>query len=156
MRSARLDFADPEQPVSLAEVDPPALPGADWVRVRVLAGGICGSDLHAIHPDGTGSPTMLPLVGFPMELGHEIGGVVVETGPDARTPVGTRVAVDPGLYCAPQGLPPCPACAAGRFSSCRNLNVDGRGFGHGFAAGVGGGWSDELVAHDEHGRTRVR
>ena len=92
MRSARLDFADPECPVTVAEVDEPALPRGDWARVEVLAGGICGSDLHAIFPDGSGSPTMLPLVGFPMEMGHEMGGVVVDAGPDCPVPVGARVA----------------------------------------------------------------
>lgn len=147
MLSARLDFADPEQPVSLVEVPEPDLPSGEWARVQVVAGGICGTDLHTIHQDGSGSPTMLPLVGFPMELGHEVGGVVVEAGADCAVPAGTRVAVDPGLYCAAQGLPACPACAAGRYAACRNLNVWGKGFGHGFAAGIGGGWSERLVAH---------
>src|SRR5205085_12269128 len=78
MRSARLDYADPEHPVSLSEVDDPVLPRGDWARVEVRAGGICGSDLHAIFPDGSGTPTFLPLVGFPMEMGHELGGVITE------------------------------------------------------------------------------
>ena len=148
MRCARLDFADPEHPVSLAEVDPPSLPRGDWARVRVTSAGVCGSDLHAIFPDGSGTPTFLPLVGFPMELGHEFGGVVVEAGPDCPVPVGTRVAVDPGLACVARGLDPCPACAVGALSSCRNLSLgDPPGLGHGFSAGIGGGWSDEVVAH---------
>src|SRR5689334_10494644 len=148
MKSARLDFADPECPITLADVEPPALPRSDWARVRVTAGGICGSDLHAIFPDGSGTPTFLPLVGFPMEMGHEFGGVVVEAGPDCPFAVGTRVAVDPMIACIARGLPPCRACAEGRFSSCEAWNVgEPSGFGHGFAAGVGGGWSDEVVAH---------
>lgn len=148
MRSARLDHADPEHPVSLADIDPPALPKSDWARVRVTAGGICGSDLHAIFPDGSGTPTFLPLVGHPMEMGHEFGGVVVEAGPDCPHAVGTRVAVDPMIACIARGIPPCAACAEGRFSSCRMWNEGApSGFGHGFATGVGGGWSDEVVAH---------
>ena len=150
MRSARLDFADPECPVTVAEVDEPALPRGDWARVQVLAGGICGSDLHAIFPDGSGSPTMLPLVGFPMEMGHEMGGVVVEAGPDCPVPVGARVAVDGALTCIARGTErPCPKCAAGLGAACEQLNpgTEPLGFGHGFATGVGGGWSDQLVAH---------
>jgi threonine dehydrogenase-like Zn-dependent dehydrogenase len=150
MRSARLDFADPECPVTVAEVDEPALPRGDWARVQVLAGGICGSDLHAIFPDGSGSPTMLPLVGFPMEMGHEMGGVVVEAGPDCPVPVGARVAVDGALTCIARGTEsPCPKCAAGLGAACEQLNPgsEPQGFGHGFATGVGGGWSDQLVAH---------
>ena len=134
--------------MSLAEVDEPPLPRSDWARVRVTAGGICGSDLHAIFPDGTGSPIMLPLVGFPMELGHEIGGVVVEAGTDCPLPVGTRVAVDPCLGCIARGLEPCRHCRVGALSSCEALSVgEPSGFAHGFASGVGGGWSDQLVAH---------
>jgi L-iditol 2-dehydrogenase len=148
MRSARLDFADAEHPVSLTEVEAPALPRNDWARVKVSAGGICGSDLHAIFPDGSGTPTFLPLVGFPMELGHEFGGVVVEAGVDCPVPVGTRVAVDPTLGCVARGLQPCDACRVGAFSACRQLSHgDPPGFAHGFASGVGGGWSDEVIAH---------
>ncbi|MEA3019891.1 MAG: hypothetical protein QOI47_1415 [Actinomycetota bacterium] len=148
MRSALLDFADPESPVSLTEVDEPALPRSDWARVQVSAGGICGSDLHAIFPDGSGTPTMLPLVGSPMEMGHEMGGVVVEAGSDCPIAVGTRVAVDPLIACASRGLEPCTSCRTGATSSCTALNVgEPSGFCHGFASGVGGGWSDSLVAH---------
>ena len=148
VRSARLDFADPEHPVSLVEVDEPTLPRGDWAKVRVTAGGICGSDLHAIFPDGSGTPTFLPLVGFPMELGHELGGVLTEVGPDCPLPVGTRVAVDPLVGCAARGLEPCPSCRVGLYSSCQALNVgEPSGFGHGFASGIGGGWSDVVVAH---------
>ena len=150
MRSARLDFADPECPVTVAEVEEPPLPRGDWARVQVLAGGICGSDLHAIFPDGTGSPTMLPLIGFPMEMGHEMGGVVVEAGADCPVPVGARVAVDGALGCVARGLTPCEKCAAGLTAACERLGTDEAGpsgFGHGFAAGIGGGWSDQLVAH---------
>lgn len=148
MRCARLDFADADHPVSLAEVEPPPLPRSDWARVQVASAGVCGSDLHAIFPDGSGTPTFLPLVGFPMELGHEFGGVVVEAGADCPVAVGTRVAVDPTIACVARGLEPCAACRAGAFSSCRNWSVgEPSGFAHGFAAGVGGGWSDEVVAH---------
>src|SRR3954454_19766853 len=120
MKSARLDFADPEHPVPLADVDAPALPRGDWARVAVAAGGICGSDLHAIFPDGSGTPTFLPIVGFPMELGHEFGGVGVEAGADCPVAAGTRVPVDPTLGCVARGIEPCAACRVGAFSSCRN------------------------------------
>jgi threonine dehydrogenase-like Zn-dependent dehydrogenase len=148
MRSVRLDFADPSFPVSVVEVDDPPLPGPDWARVQVLAGGICGTDLHTLHPDGSGSPVFLPLIAFPMELGHELGGVVVEAGPDCPVEVGARVAVDPTLACEARGLDPCPACRAGWTTACRDMNVGApRGFGHGFAVGVGGGWSDSVIVH---------
>src|SRR4051812_25717638 len=123
MRSVRLDFADPSFPVSVVEADSPPLPGPEWARLRVTAGGICGSDLHTLLPDGTGSPVFLPLVGNPMEIGHEFGGVVTEAGADCPVPVGARVAVDPAISCLARGRELCPACAAGWPTACRDMNV---------------------------------
>jgi threonine dehydrogenase-like Zn-dependent dehydrogenase len=58
------------------------------------------------------------------------------------------VAVDPMVACVARGLEPCDACRVGQFSSCRAWNVGApSGFGHGFAAGIGGGWSESVVAH---------
>jgi L-iditol 2-dehydrogenase len=149
MRVARYDMVDPGFPVSLAEIDDPALPGPAWSRISVRFGGICGSDLHNVFPDGTGSRIFGPFVGFPMEMGHEVCGVVVEAGPDAAFPPGTRVAVDPTVACAARGLELCAMCAAGAPSSCHRLGsrVLTDGFGHGFTTGLGGGWGDQLVAH---------
>lgn len=146
---AQLDFADPLFPVSLVERDEPPLPGPAWARVAVTAGGICGSDLHVLRPHEAGSsPTLAPYARLPMEMGHEVAGVVVEGGADCPVAVGTPVAVDPTMGCAPRGLEPCPACATGATSVCRNLDVgDGIGMGLGFSSGLGGGWSDQVLAH---------
>lgn len=149
MRIARYDMADPDFPVSLAEVDDPALPGPAWARVAVQASGICGSDLHNLYPDGSGSRIFVPHVEAPMEMGHEMAGVVTEAGPECPVPVGTLVAVDPTIACAVRGVELCPACATGATSACWNLGskLFTGGFGHGFTVGLGGGWGDQLVAH---------
>ena len=83
-------------------------------------------------------------------LGHEIAGRVIEAGPGARVPVGTRVAVDPCIPCAARGIdPPCANCARGWTSSC--LNLDSRivtgGRTLGFTQGLGGGWAEQALAH---------
>ena len=49
-------------------------PGPGEVRVRISAGGICGSDLHYFNHGGTDSIRLRE----PMILGHEIAGTVVE------------------------------------------------------------------------------
>lgn len=149
MRVARYDPADPSFPVVFAEVDDPPLPGPAWARVAVRWSGICGSDLHNLYPDGSGSRIFNPHVGAPMELGHEMAGEVVEAGPACPVPVGTLVAVDPTLACVARGLEPCPMCAQGAASSCWNLGsrLFTGGFGHGFTTGLGGGWGDTLLAH---------
>ncbi len=81
-------------------------PAAGEVRVRVLASGICHSDLNVL--DGT-SPVPPPVV-----LGHEAAGVVdaVGDGVDAVAP-GDEVVVAAAVACGR-----CRACASGRPGEC--------------------------------------
>jgi threonine dehydrogenase-like Zn-dependent dehydrogenase len=147
---AVLDFADPAFPVSLVDGPEPELPRPDWARVVVSRGGICGSDLHILRPGAdVASPMWRPYVGFPVEMGHEIGGVVVEAGPECTVAVGSRVAVDPTIGCAARGLEPCRNCTRGWLSACLRLDERGvtRGMGLGFTQGLGAGWSEQVVAH---------
>jgi len=148
VRSVRLDFADPAFPLSLVDVPDLDLPRGDWARVAVTYGGICGSDLGVIRPKGTGSAVFGPYVAIPMEMGHEIAGVVIEAGPDCAVSQGTRVAVDPVLGCAARGLPLCERCAEGATSACHRLGEGVTpGMGLGFTSGLGAGWSEQLIAH---------
>jgi S-(hydroxymethyl)glutathione dehydrogenase/alcohol dehydrogenase len=68
--------------------------GADDVRVRIAGVGVCHSDLSMVN--GTLRPS------YPLVLGHEASGVVVETGPDAGVPVGQHVVLNWAV--------PCDAC----------------------------------------------
>lgn len=65
----------------------------DGVLVKVIASGICGSDLHNYTAGGVGGrPVTEPLV-----MGHESAGEVIAVGDMVRThKVGDRVA---GEYC---------------------------------------------------------
>lgn len=151
MFAVQYDLADPAFPASLVEIDEPALPRPDWARVEVSAGGICGSDLHLFGHNMGAAPTLIPLSrAFPFVLGHEIGGTVIETGPDCDVPIGTRVAVNPDINCEARGItPPCGPCAAGWPSSCHNAGsgVVTPGTALGFTNGLGGGWAGQVVAH---------
>ena len=51
----------------------PQITAPDQVLVRVHAAGICGSDVHVYH--GTN-----PFAKYPVVLGHEASGEIVETG----------------------------------------------------------------------------
>ena len=75
------------EPVAPLEVS------ADRILVRIVYGGICGSDLHYAKDGRNGAYT----ISSPLTLGHEVVGVVSEIGPDAETPlaVGARVAIHP-------------------------------------------------------------
>ncbi|MGA8725146.1 MAG: zinc-binding dehydrogenase [Acidimicrobiales bacterium] len=151
MRAVQFDYADPLFPASLVEVPEPDLPSASWARVEVVGGGICGSDLHLFTQNVGPSPTLASLGSIPFLLGHEIAGRVIETGSSSSFAVGTRVAVDPCIPCAPRGIDPrCANCARGWTSSC--LNLDSRmlsqGRSLGYTSGLGGGWADQVLAHD--------
>src|SRR5262249_12689395 len=76
---------------------PPPLP-ADWVRLRVAACGICGTDLHLWRRELTAPVGLAP--------GHEMVGTVLE-GP--RGLADALYAVEPKFVC---GL--CDFCVSGR------------------------------------------
>src|SRR5262245_14922722 len=75
-------------PLKLVDIDPPELPGEDWVRVRPRLAGICGSDLATV--DGVTSRYFESVVSFPFVPGHEVVGELDD---------GTRVVVVPVLHC---------------------------------------------------------
>ena len=151
MRAIQFDMVDPAFPASLVDVPEPALPGGDWVRVAVTTGGICGSDLHLFAHNTGPSPTLMSTGSFPFLLGHEIAGRVIESGPGCSIAVGTRVAVDPCIACAARGIdPPCANCARGWTSSCLQLDsrIVSSGRSLGFTADLGGGWGEQVLAHE--------
>lgn len=86
-------------------------------RIRIEAGGICGSDLHYFQHGGFG-----PIrVREPMILGHEVAGVVTESLDESgRVEVGDRVAVSPSRPCHS-----CKYCAKGQFNHCLNMRFYG-------------------------------
>jgi threonine dehydrogenase-like Zn-dependent dehydrogenase len=98
-------------------------PGPGEVRVRVLACGLCGSDLHLF---GAG---FLPEGHVP---GHEIAGAIDALGPGVRgLERGARVAVEPLRSCGA-----CARCAEGRDAICREGKVLGVHLPGGFAEHV--------------------
>ncbi|MDD5423188.1 MAG: zinc-dependent dehydrogenase, partial [Candidatus Omnitrophica bacterium] len=99
------------------EERPRPTPGAGEILVRIEASGICGTDClewYRIH--------RVPLV-----LGHEIAGVIVETGKGVkRYKVGDRVSVSHHVPCGK-----CRFCRAGHETVCdmlRKTNFDPGGF----------------------------
>lgn len=134
--------------VTLDRVEPPALPGPDWVRVETALSGICGSDLGVITAHD--SFTLEPFAAYPFTFGHENVGRIVEAGDRAGWEVGRRVIVNPMLTCAQRGFTElCGACARGEYGLCRNTMKGDFGPGPmtGYCPGVGGGWSPYFVAH---------
>lgn len=132
--------------VRLDEVERPALPGPDWVRLESRLSGICGSDLNVITAHD--SFTLEPFGAYPFTFGHEVVATVAETGPAVTGwQKGDRVIVNPMLACRQRGTEPCGACRRGDYGVCRRVG-DGDGSLTGFSPLTGGGWSRSLVAHE--------
>lgn len=110
MRAIVLDAvrAQPE----VRSVPEPAVP-ANGVLVRVIATGLCRSDWHAWagHED----------IAFPHVPGHELAGVIVETGPQVRRwRAGDRVTVP--FVC---GCGHCEWCESGNAQVCPDQQQPG-------------------------------
>lgn len=92
-------------------------PGADEVKIRVLATGICGTDLHIQSWDAT-AQTMITT---PLVPGHEFYGEVVQVGEDVRdVRPGDRVSGEGHIVC---GV--CRNCRAGRRQMCIHVQSVG-------------------------------
>lgn len=100
-------------------------PGAGEVVVEVAGCGVCHTDL-GFYYDGV--PTRHP---FPLTLGHEISGRVVETGAGAEEWAGRPVVVPAVIPCGT-----CPACLAGRAAICPKQVFPGCDVHGGFATAV--------------------
>lgn len=98
-------------------------PAPTQVLLRVRACGICGSDVHMAQADSDGYTLYPGLTAFPVVLGHEFSGEVVEAGPQAinrrtgaRFEPGEPVCVEEMLWCGY-----CRPCADGFPNHCENL-----------------------------------
>src|SRR3712207_9584895 len=63
-------------PLQLEEIPDPELPTPEWVRLKPLLSGICGSDLGTLSSEN--SPYFSPITSPPFVLGHELVGIVAE------------------------------------------------------------------------------
>ena len=88
-------------------------PKDNEVLVKLEYVGICGSDLHYYENGRIGDYIVEP----PFVLGHEPGGIVVETGAAVKhLKVGDRVALEPGKTCGH-----CEFCKTGRYNLCSEV-----------------------------------
>ncbi|AAD35497.1 alcohol dehydrogenase [Thermotoga maritima MSB8] len=110
--------------VRVEEVPEPRIEKPTEIIIKVKACGICGSDVHMAQTDEEGYILYPGLTGFPVTLGHEFSGVVVEAGPEAinrrtnkRFEIGEPVCAEEMLWCGH-----CRPCAEGFPNHCENLN----------------------------------
>jgi D-arabinose 1-dehydrogenase-like Zn-dependent alcohol dehydrogenase len=114
-------------PFELVERDIPQ-PGADSVRIKVAACGIC-------HSDSLVKTGAMPIQ-YPRVPGHEVVGTIDALGPGVVDfTQGQRVGVGwHGGYCGH-----CDACRRGNFFACESSRVTGLTHD--------GGYADYMIAH---------
>ena len=99
--------------LELADLPAPS-PAPDEVLIRVVACGICGSDVHGY--DGSSGRRIPPIV-----MGHEAAGVIATVGSAIKDfAPGDRVTFDSTVYCGE-----CPNCRRGNVNLCDRRQVLG-------------------------------
>jgi 2-desacetyl-2-hydroxyethyl bacteriochlorophyllide A dehydrogenase len=88
-------------------------PGPGDILIKVMASGICGTDIHIFNGEYTGS--------YPVFPGHEFAGIVEGVGKRVkRFKPGDRVAVEPNIACDN-----CSQCLNNRHNFCENWQAMG-------------------------------
>ena len=99
--------------IEFAEVERPT-PHPDEVLIEVRRIGVCGSDIHVYHG-------LHPYTPYPVVQGHEVSGVVAETGSAVRGfAAGDPVVFMPQVVCGE-----CYPCRHGMEHICDHLKVMG-------------------------------
>ncbi len=97
--------------LKIEEIEKPT-PKSDEVLIKVMACGICGTDVHIFHGDEGAAATPRGTV-----LGHEFSGIVEAIGENVKhIMVGDRVCVDPNKLCTE-----CYYCQSGLGHFCENM-----------------------------------
>jgi len=98
--------------ISLSEREIPT-PGPREILIKVMASGICGTDIHIYKGEYLGSYPVIP--------GHEFSGVIEAVGNEVtRFGAGDRVAVEPNIACDN-----CVNCLNNRQNFCLNWQAVG-------------------------------
>jgi len=127
MKAAVLE--DVERIVVRSVPDPELAPHE--VMLRVLAVGICGTDLHLFRGHGNynldSRGRIIPLTEQPQILGHEFAGEIVEVGREVKDlRPGDRVLCDQGRNCLSQRRTPlCSYCSTGDSHQCEYYGEHG-------------------------------
>ncbi len=88
--------------------------------VKVIASGICGSDLHRAFEGGA--------YHYPLVMGHEFSGTIKEGFKGARFKKGDKIVVFPLIPCNK-----CTACQTGDYAQCMDYDYLGSRSDGGFA-----------------------
>lgn len=128
MKSAKLVEAGK---ILVCEEKMPEIKSTTEVLVEVKAVGICGTDLHVFQGERKD-------VSFPRVMGHELSGIVKETGLEvSRIKKGDRVVLDPVFSC---GV--CRTCKKGHPNVCSDVKC--------YGVQMDGGFQEYIVVDEKH------
>lgn len=111
--------------VQLLDIEEPPVGNRD-LKVKIHAAGICGTDIHIIHDEYA--------CNYPVVMGHEYSGTVVEVGSDVtKFQVGDRiVSLTAAVKCEE-----CIYCRSGLYMLCeKRLSI---------GSGVNGAFAESMV-----------
>jgi L-iditol 2-dehydrogenase len=111
--------------MELRQVESLPAPANEEVKIKLIYGGICGSDLRVFQ----GS---VQYASYPLRPGHELLGTIIEAGKEVPYKVGTRVVVFPNSFCGE-----CDLCLKGKTNICRQKKSIG--------VNTDGGFSEEFI-----------
>ena len=104
----------------LREVHDP-VPGPKDVVIRPRACGVCGSDVHFVETDAQGYMLYPGLTRFPVVIGHEFSGEIVEVGSEVRDLApGDLVTCEEMIWCGE-----CTPCRNSYPNQCERLEEIG-------------------------------
>lgn len=123
---------------SVEERPVPQITAPDEVLLRVRAAGMCGSDVHMWETDEDGYLMLAYRTKFPVVLGHEFCGEVVEVGSGVqRLRVGEAVSVEEITWCGY-----CRNCQRGLLNQCVN--------GEDYGLTLDGGFAEYVVVKERY------
>jgi len=136
----------PFAPVQYGDIDEPQVPGPNWLKVKNINCGLCGTDIHFLfmNMDPKCFPAALPGIKR-KHLGHELVGEVIETGSGVEDLApGDRISlrIDWPSCFQMEIDPPCRQCGSGNYMLCENLGTKDP-----YIVDNGGGFSPFMVIH---------
>ena len=115
--------------MELREVPKSVLLEENEVKIKLIYGGICGSDL-SVYKGRLAHAT------YPICPGHELIGTIVETGKAVNYEIGKRVVVMPNSFCGE-----CEYCKKGSLNLCQHKKSLG--------VNINGGFSEEFIISEK-------
>ena len=136
----------PLSPLRYDDIPEPQIPNPRWLKVKNIACGLCGTDIHFMFMEMDPKCFSAAMPGIRKKfLGHELVAEVIELGAEVEgLDIGDRVAMRidwPSCYQL-EIDPPCAQCAAGNYMLCENLGTK-----EPVIEDTGGGFSPYMIMH---------